>query len=305
VLCVGIAVVGVGLLPLTTFFATFGTGCEEGDELPGVSETDKLLLVERGGYYGHANRKRGQTDPRQCVWRSNTLTVNSSDSNSDTSMGFTAPLMRVRSSTCGIIEFESDHFDGQMRGDLILSKYNSDLYRVVLDGKSNGRVVNIFTDPAVALAGNGGLAVTQAPDGSLIDARHTDGECYLYKPIDETTTATNELDIKSVFPRRGGLAGGSKFMIFGVNFKDSARTGRSATETATEVSVTVGERPCTNVVIVSERKIECLLPPGTVGRKDVVVSIMVGSTERSDTFVNGYRYITGLPAEDAAEALSV
>jgi IPT/TIG domain len=173
----------------------------------------------------------------------------------------------------GIVEFESDHFGGQMRGDLILSKYKEELYRVVLS--NDGNSVNPFSNPAVPLAGYGGLAVTQAPDGSLVEARHVAGTIYIQKPVEPPSSA---MDIKSVFPRRGRLAGNSKLMIFGVNFSGSP-------------IVDVGGNPCTNVVLVSSNKIECILPAGTVGRNDVVVSI--GAT--SDTFVNGYRYITGLP----------
>jgi IPT/TIG domain/Malectin domain/Glucose / Sorbosone dehydrogenase len=231
----------------------------------GVTESDKLLLLQRGGYYGHPNHKRAETDPRQCIWRSPSLPSQN---------GYTAPLMKVQSSTCGIIEFESDHFNGQMRGDLILSKYNSELYRVILS--PDGTAVNPYTDPAVPLAGNGGLAVTQAPDGSLIDARHTEGSCYIYKPVE---AASSMMDIKSVFPRRGGLAGGSQLMIFGVNFGGLR-------------NVTIGGSACSNATLVSPTKITCILPPGTVGRKDVTVS----TSSASDTFVKGYRYITGRPA---------
>jgi IPT/TIG domain/Glucose / Sorbosone dehydrogenase len=232
------------------------------EQAPGVTESDKLLLLQRGGYYGHPNRKRAETDPRQCTWRSPNLPSQN---------GYTAPLMKVQASTCGIIEFESDHFNGQMRGDLILSKYNSELYRVILS--PDGTTVNPYTDPAVPLVGNGGLAVTQAPDGSLIDARHTEGSCYVYKPVESTSSA---MDIKSVFPRRGGLAGGSQLMIFGVNFGGSP-------------NVTIGGNACVNATLVSPKKITCVLPPSTVGRKDVTVS----TSSASDTFVKGYRYITG------------
>jgi IPT/TIG domain/Glucose / Sorbosone dehydrogenase len=246
-------------------YGRISTGCSTSDSATGVTEGDKLLLLKKGGFYGHANRKRGATDPRQCIWRSSTGPSTSE---------FTAPLLLLKSSTCGIIEFESDHFDGQMRGDLILSKYNSELFRVILT--NNGQSVSPLSDPAVSLTGSGGLAVTQVPDGSLIDARHTYGELYVHKPVEVPSTA---LDIKSVFPRRGRLSGNSKLMIFGVNFAGGGLT------------VTVGGSPCLNAVLVTSKKIECTLPSGTAGRKDVVVTI----GGMSDTFVKGYRYITGVP----------
>jgi IPT/TIG domain len=236
---------------------------------------DELNLIKRGGYYGHPNSKRAEKDPRQCVWRAASLPSDGK--------GYTGPMMKLASSTDGIIEFESDHFKGQMRGDLILSKYTDGLFRVILN--ADGTSVNPNSDPAIALnAGDNGLAVTQAPDGSLVDARHDTNSCYFFKPV-ETPSLT--LDIKAVFPRRGSLAGGTKLSIFGVNF---ART-------TAPVSVSIGGKACTNVVVVSTRKMECTLPMHTVvGKKDVMVT--VGG--QTDTFVKGYRYITGKPLVLAA-----
>jgi IPT/TIG domain/Glucose / Sorbosone dehydrogenase len=199
-------------------------------QAPGVTATDKLLLIQRGGYYGHPNHKRAETDDRQCTWRSPGMA--SQD-------GYTAPLMRLQSSTCGIIEFESDHFNGQRRGDLILSKYNSVLFRVILS--PDGSTINPYTEPAVPLAGFGGLAVTQTPDGSLIDVRHTNGEVHVFKPVEAPSSA---LDIKAVFPKQGVLAGGTELMIFGVNFSGSP-------------TVTIGDSPLLYVVLVSASKITC------------------------------------------------
>jgi IPT/TIG domain len=125
--------------------------------------------------------------------------------------------------------------------------------------------------------------VTQAPDGSLIDARHSNGELFHFKPVE---AATSVMDVKSVFPRRGRLAGGSKLMIFGVNF-------------AGPVIVMVGDKPCLNPIVVSTSKIECTLPAANApGRVNVKVTTIVNtSTTTTDTFVNGYRYITGKPSQ--------
>jgi IPT/TIG domain len=231
-----------------------------------------MLYLQRGGYYGHPNHKRAISlpDSRQCVWHA--AKAPSSGTLLD---GYTSALMMVPSSMDGIIEFESDHFGGEMRGDLILSKYKGKLYRVVL--MPDGVSANPYTNPAVELTGDNGLAVTQAPDGSLIDARHDKDELYSIKPVEPASSA---MDIKSVFPRRGRLAGGSKFMIFGVNFN------------STPNSVKVGGNACTNVVLVSSKKITCTLPAGTEGRHDV--EVVIGAS--TDTFKLGYRYITGVPA---------
>jgi IPT/TIG domain/Glucose / Sorbosone dehydrogenase len=246
-------------------FGDMATGCGVGQQIPDAYEVDELNLIKRGSYYGHPNFKRAVTDARQCTWRAASLPSGN---------GYTAPLMKLASSTDGIIEFESDHFNGQMRGDLILSKYTDGFFRVILS--PDGETVNRSSDPAIPLVGDNGLALTQAPDGSLIDARYTTNNCYFFKPIEATSTT---LDIKSVFPRRGSVAGGSKLWIFGVNFAGGTPV------------VTVGGKACTGVVLMSAKKIECTLPVGTVGNKDVVVTIGA----KKDTFANGYRYITGKP----------
>jgi IPT/TIG domain len=230
-----------------------------------------MLYLQKGGYYGHPNHKRALSlpDPRQCVWHA-------AKAPSNPSAGYTSALMMVPSSMDGIIEFESDHFGGEMRGDLIMSKYKGKLHRVVL--MPDGISANPYTNPAVELTGEDGLAVTQAPDGSLIDARHDKDTLFRMRPVEADSPL---MDIKSVFPRRGRLSGNSKFMIFGVKFSASPAP-----------IVTVGGNPCTGAVRKSETKIECTLPAGTAGRKDVVVTIGAAT----DTFVNGYRYITGVPA---------
>ena len=90
--------------------------------------------------------------------------------------------------------------------------------------------------------------------------------------------ASSGLAIKSVFPSRGVLAGGSKLHTYGDNFKDGT------------VAVTVGGNVSGGAKVVSNKPIECTLPVGTLGTKDVVVTI----GNASDTF-SGYRYITGKP----------
>lgn len=100
-------------------FGDMATGCGIGQQKPDEYEKNELNIFKRGAYYGHANHKRAETDPRQCIWRAASLP--SGD-------GYTEPMMKLDSSTDGIIEFESDHFNGQLRGDLILSKYTESSY---------------------------------------------------------------------------------------------------------------------------------------------------------------------------------
>jgi IPT/TIG domain len=180
-------------------------------------------------------------------------------------------MMKLDSSSDDIVEFDSDHFNGQMRGNLIVSKYNGPLYRIILS--ADGTTVQPNSNPAIVLGGVDTLAVVQAPNGNLIDTRYQMDNCFFYRPNEPLTSA---LIVKAVFPRRGSLAGGTKFSVYGVNFAAGS---------------TVSGNACTSVNVVSSKKIECRLPSGTLGLKDIVVA--AGGS--SDTFAKGYRYITGRP----------
>ena len=129
---------------------------------------------------------------------------------------------------------------------------------------------------AIAFAGGSGLDVTQAPDGTLIEARYMQNQIYAYRPVEE---ASSTVAVKSVFPRRGGLAGGSTLTIYGQNLEKNGEIP----------SVSVGGSSCA-VQSVSDNKLKCTLPGGS-GTVDVVVN--VGG--ESYTFFSGYRYIAGVP----------
>jgi len=249
------------------------TGCDPDDFMPDSETMDKLNLLRYSGYYGHPNRLRAalDNDERQCVWRDPTL-----PSDED----FTAPVLNIPSSTNGIIEWSTDHWGGQMRSNLITSKYTAGLYRMILT--PDGEQVIAQSNPPLYLVGDDTLDLTQAPDGTLIDARLNTNDLYFHKPMEADT---DKLQVKSCFPRRGGEAGGSTLTIYGVNLTKNGMP-----------SVTVGGSVCT-VSDASSNSIKCKLPGRSAGPVDVVV--MSGS----DTYVfqNGYRFVKGtgftLPVE--------
>jgi len=237
-----------------------------GQFIPDVYERDKINLLTKGKYYGAPNKKRGENDPRQCKWRSQT---EPSDSE------FTAPIITVDSSTDGLIEFQGDHFDKQLKGNLIAAKYQGELYRVILTPDGQGVIPQ--SNPMIKLVGDFNvLDVTQAPDGTLISCSLGDNALHYHKPVEDPTS---ELQVKSVFPRRGGQVGGNKLFVFGVNF------GAGAT-------VSVGGSPCPTTSI-EATKIQCTMPGGS-GTVDVVVNLGA----QTYIYQNGYRYITGLPNND-------
>lgn len=255
-----------------TNFGKASISCTEDNEGPEPFEADKLNLIEEGHYYGHANRKRGETDPRQCSWRKGFVP----------SDNYTMPIKKLDSSSNGLVEFQSNHFGGALRGDLVVARYKGALHHVKL---TNGgiKAAGEMTDKPPPLINQGGLDVTQGPDGTLFVASNFGGKIHYHAP-DE---AESELmTIKSIFPRRGPQAGGSTLTIYGQKMFNATN----------DPTVTVGGLDCpvtdtliyTDVTLHTMQWIKCRLPASGVGSSDVVVSF----EGESHTF-QSYRYISG------------
>jgi Glucose / Sorbosone dehydrogenase/IPT/TIG domain len=249
-------------------FGDMATGCKPGEYIPDQYGDDELNLIVQGGYYGHPNHKRAEEDPRQCVWRA------SDDPNTN---AHTPPLMSLQSSTNSVIEYDANYFNGEMRHNLVVSKYEDELYRIILAPDGNSVIPSSI--PAIEIGGNNGLAVAQAPNGNLIDVRYDASDLFVYKPVEPTS---EQLMVYSVFPRRGGLAGGSTISIYGANFKGPV------------IKVFIGTSICSNPVLREDNAIiRCTLPPSTtVGLKDVVVETNPGVAK---TLSLAYKYIQGTP----------
>jgi hypothetical protein len=118
------------------------TGCGPGEFKPDVTEGDKINILKKGGCYGALNRIRAlaTNDLRQCVWRSQF---------EPSSGGYTAPILKTTSSTDGLIEFFGDHFNKQLRGNLIAAKYQGSLYCIVLAPDGNSVIPQ--SDPYIEL----------------------------------------------------------------------------------------------------------------------------------------------------------
>ena len=241
------------------------SGCDPSDIIDDQQREDKMVIVQQGKYYGHPNPRRAAyfQDPRQCIWR-NPTEVTSAD--------YEAPIAMQLSSAAGIIEYTADYFNGQLRGNLLHVKYKSTIRRTVLS--PDGLSVNPLSRPALPLVGSSGLDVTQAPNGNLIEFRYSGNTIFVQKP---TEAASPVLKVYTVFPNRGGLAGGTPLKIFGSNFGSNP-------------TVSMGTNIC-NIIggTATPTYIECTIPGGS-GTVDVVVTS--GST--SYTFERGYRYIAGV-----------
>ena len=217
------------------------TGCAA--EGPDPEEPDELNLIVENGYYGHANRLRGASDPRQCVWRS---IFEPSDAQ------YTAPMTTFTPSTNGITEYRSNTFGGQLKGHLLASRWEGELYDVELsgDGKSVASQ-NILTP-------QGGLDVTTGPDGTIFIAQHLAGKIIYHKPSEPVPSVPH---IISATPYRGPLTGERTALITG--------SGLNAGGMA---MVTFGGKNCPTVSVTSTA-IKCMVPAGDApGAVDIVVT---------------------------------
>jgi hypothetical protein len=241
------------------------TGCGENEFIEDAEEDDRINLVQKGKYYGHPNPIRAMVDndPRQCIWRKPT---------DPTSTAHERAISTIFPSADGIIEYEADFFDKQLRHNLIVSRYKNGLYRAILS--PDGKTIIPDSIPLIPLVGAAGLDVTMAPNGNLIEVRLSSNSLGIHVAKE---AATSVLQVKSVFPRRGGQAGGTKLTIYGINLGSKTST-----------SVTIGGQSCP-IISATATLVDCVVPGGVLGTVDIVVSGIAGSY----SFQRGYRYISG------------
>lgn len=273
-------------------YGRMSTGCGSNDFIADQERPDKLILVQKGRYYGHPNKKRATyfNDTRQCIWRGPEVLAT-------TTTNHTAPLLAVPSSSNGLIEFHSNHFGGQLRGNIIMTQYRAtpSLSRVVLNADGDGIVGEKRVMPLNI--GSSGLDITQAPNGNIIEINFANDSISVITPViaDEIISSSDVMIVTTVFPRRGPNTGGNTLSIFGVNFVSPPATTTISTDLLT--NVTIGNVPCRNIVVLSSTRIDCVGIPGGYGTVDITVSV-TGGRYISSTFERGYRYISGLLPRD-------
>jgi glucose/arabinose dehydrogenase len=136
---------------------------------------DELNLIVDGAHYGHPNRNRGRSDPRQCTYAI-----------PDTAQpGVTRPIATLGRSTSanGIAEYTSDAFDGALQGELIYVEWvKGRIWRVRLS--VDGSHVE-----AIRLLAFGTLDepvdVTVGPDGTVYVAELGADRITYFRPAEE------------------------------------------------------------------------------------------------------------------------
>lgn len=231
-------------------FGDMSTDCD-GGSVQSRNFPDKLHRVQAGICHGHPNIVRGATDPAQCV-RSDPGCVS-------------ALLDNLQSSTNGVMEFRSNLFKGQLKGNLFLSQFSGvsgrtgRLSRVILKG--NGKQVSSFTEQ---FFNDSGLSIAEGPRGEIIMSRVFRNSFLIFRPI--CFPFTRSTYFISVHPRRGPASGGHRVLVTGFNL------GRYP-------SAVFGNALCTNVKSIDNNSFTCLTP---AGQKNSQVKVtVIGKTGKN------------------------
>src|SRR5207237_1228348 len=208
------------------------------------------------------NRNRGRYDDRQNVYHLPT--------NHETYCTYNGALhATVTASIDGIDEYRATTFNSEMRGDLLVQKYNGVLYHAVhaADGLSLPSVTTLATTH--------GLDVVASPGGAILSFDHDGNQFVLMQPIDSAATTMIAYDI---FPWRARADGTPTFTIGGVQFGTLADT-----------SVTIGGLPAT-VTSVSSNRIRGILPANP-SPSPQLLDVVIQSAGKTSVIPQPFRYM--------------
>ena len=227
-------------------FASTGPNSDTGAHAS--TQQDDLNLIERGVWYGYANRNRGRSDARQNVFRGE---LEASDAG-----GYRAPIDLPASSSNGVVEYRSDTFGGAMRGDLLSQKYLSRIRRHVLSADRRRVQQSLNTLPVMP-----GLNLETAPGGAIVATHYLGNGLRFMTPADPSAIGPTVYDIT---PWRAPASGGQSFVIGGEHLGSPGAT-----------SVEIGGLPAV-LTSVSARRIRGIVPVQsnpTQAPVDVVVTV--------------------------------
>ncbi|MCB9855835.1 MAG: IPT/TIG domain-containing protein [Phycisphaerales bacterium] len=224
------------------------------------NEGDEFLLIEEDHYYGHPNRNRGRCDDRQNVYH---------DLNGMSVEGvFSQMLTELTPSTDGIMEYRSEAFNGEMRGDIIVQKWNGPTRRIQLS--ADGRTV--LANDALNVTADS-LDITMGPGGTIYGANYSDNKISILRP-----SAASGLNAFDITPWRAPATGGTPFVIAGTGFGTMANT-----------SVTIGGVPAT-LTSVNSTRIKGTTP-AHAAPPDGLVDVVVTVGGPSKTIPAAFRYL--------------
>ncbi len=164
---------------------------------------DKVLLVGKNHYHGHANRNRGRFELRENRYYYPWDTANPEL--------YTQPLIELPSSKDGIDEYRANTFGGSLRGSLLVQEWNGFLSALKLS--ADGRSVESFSERVWGT--QRGLDVVCGPGGAIVVVDYSGGQVNVSLPEDKNVSTMTAYD---VFPWRAPASGGFQFVIGGKGF---------------------------------------------------------------------------------------
>ncbi len=228
---------------------------------------DELQLLEPGAFYGHPNRNRGRYDPRQNVYHG---VVEPSIPGV-----FTQNIATLESSTNGLVEYRAQTFNGQMRGELLVQKWNFRSRRLKLNASRDAVVEVNDVFPHVSA-----LDVNIGPGGAIVSVDYSGNRVAVLVPDDISVVG---LAVHDVFPWRAPAGGGTRFVLGGENFGTSLG--------ATSVTF---DGIAANLTSVSEKRIVGVVPAHPAAPEGLVdIEITVGLD--SVMLPASFRYLAPTP----------
>lgn len=216
-----------------------------------ATRPDKIVLVERGMTYGHANLRRGGDE---CAWID--PFTGRSVLGSRPGRSYQAPITLVNRPATGLGVYNAKHFCEALRGDLITSAFGAlPSFRV---GISRAR----RTSGPDQLMSTGGIAFKENAYGDLVFIRHNSRRMFVMRP---RISQKARLYVAGFYPIRYGRDGGNPLTIGGMNFGKSPK-------------VSVDGKTCV-VTKSSDSEITCTMPAHGPGSKTVAVTNDTGERE--------------------------
>ena len=216
-------------------FGHISVTCNQDVGFKGKGNSDDWLYkLTKGGYYGHPNRNRGKTDQRQCTYRKP----------KEVAPGYTQPLAKFQASTNGLATQHTNVFGGSVKGNLYMSKFSTGGDGVVHTAtvSATGKL-----GPVKVVKSWSGLSIAITPFGSLYMPRVRQGKVVVLAA--KYNSAGRGPMVMSVTPNRGPRAGDYRVYVAGHNFP-------------ADPVVTMGGAPCTDVQMVGNVGLTCVMPAG-------------------------------------------
>ena len=183
-----------------TGFGEVSTGANTQEPFSTPRAWDELNLIEEGNYYGHPNRNRGQTDTRQNIYY---------DAHDESIEGiYTEELAQIAPATGGITEYIADTFDGQLRWDLLVQRWNDDAVTIPVESLQSPAAEATVNELPVS----SGLDLTVAPGGTIVGVDYSENAVTVAIP----DTTERRMVAYDMLPWRASP--GAKFVIGGKGF---------------------------------------------------------------------------------------